>query len=834
MLEQKHVVAVGPRTPDRRGGAASMDQLEDWSYLREHHGTDWLLAAPLRCQRPCECHLLGAVLVAGRGEQPTVDASWLQEWAWEVAHAIAHASVAVMESSLDILHVIFPPRVLASLLESACRATGQDSVAEAVRHARAQLAATPASGNGGTGVAALQPQPRTRSSAELRGGTDAGGEASGDGTPERTSEDSVATLAFGAGRASPTTPFALQSGQPLTPEDSADSVPCPGAQAPPGAQVPSALPPLPPLPPLPAGSASWSARQAAASSPRPLAKTRRQGRSAPSLLALAGSPIPSPHAAESLLREASASLASRASTASVLLHHLSLQSDLSHMLDSEACQPFSPHGSEVMGFEDLLEEDAAAHASRRPSTALDRAHSKPTEGAAGAAEAYEGAADPPAGEEAEAAGARALEDAVTGADRAVGAAARPVAAPAAAAGASLPHVHLQPSELGPQASGPSPALVGLEAEGASATPFSFSFASPGPAGLPAQDEGSLTSLPPVHTPALPMAPSSSLSRASGVTASTFTAFSATSSLLSAAVALPAAPVALPALEPPRGGCEAGPSAQAPASAAAPSAAAAPARERGRAGGGRELPATLQRWDLSFCSPPLETAFRRYLSRQLAVWDANLAPAHVLCAASVLAVLGCQGRLASWAAVHVALLSATGAAAAAPRWWAACRQGWVGAARVARALLFAGQLLGAAPAMAQECWPQGGGISLAAAALFSGASMMVLDCFRQAHGLWAVARAGACKRLACLWLLTAASSVAWSTVSARGAAAAGAGAPTPLLAAVLFQLLAGFALPTLAHYVWERRQRRAFLAALKARHDAKQRQQKHKRAACSKA
>ena len=72
-------------------------RLVDWQHFHRVYGVEWMLTASLACDRGCQ--LLGAVLAAGRGDAPTVDAYWFQDWAMETAQAIAHASVQVMEVS---------------------------------------------------------------------------------------------------------------------------------------------------------------------------------------------------------------------------------------------------------------------------------------------------------------------------------------------------------------------------------------------------------------------------------------------------------------------------------------------------------------------------------------------------------------------------------------------------------------------------------------------------------------------------------------------------------------------------------------------------------------
>jgi hypothetical protein len=52
------------------------------------------LAARRRRELPQHC-VLGALLVAGRGEQPAVDAGWVRRWALEMGEQVSHASIQV-------------------------------------------------------------------------------------------------------------------------------------------------------------------------------------------------------------------------------------------------------------------------------------------------------------------------------------------------------------------------------------------------------------------------------------------------------------------------------------------------------------------------------------------------------------------------------------------------------------------------------------------------------------------------------------------------------------------------------------------------------------------
>lgn len=75
-------VSAPPNSPTRCRG-----QLADWRELHAAAGITWLLAAPLICSEHLHGRLLGALVVAGRGEGPSVDPQWLREFACEVRSA---------------------------------------------------------------------------------------------------------------------------------------------------------------------------------------------------------------------------------------------------------------------------------------------------------------------------------------------------------------------------------------------------------------------------------------------------------------------------------------------------------------------------------------------------------------------------------------------------------------------------------------------------------------------------------------------------------------------------------------------------------------------------
>lgn len=132
-MAHSNVVAVDPSTPDRcrseegreeegwRGVQTAMQvcrplssparhlpacprsmprrhALADYQHLCSACGIDWLLAASLTCSDDMGGPpVSGAVLAAGRGAVPGIDARWFCDWANEAAAAIAHASLTVME-----------------------------------------------------------------------------------------------------------------------------------------------------------------------------------------------------------------------------------------------------------------------------------------------------------------------------------------------------------------------------------------------------------------------------------------------------------------------------------------------------------------------------------------------------------------------------------------------------------------------------------------------------------------------------------------------------------------------------------------------------------------
>lgn len=66
----------------------------------------------------------------GGGPAPGIDPHWLAAFACELAHAIAHASITIMESSLDMLRAVFSPPVVTALVANAVAAVAEGATAK--------------------------------------------------------------------------------------------------------------------------------------------------------------------------------------------------------------------------------------------------------------------------------------------------------------------------------------------------------------------------------------------------------------------------------------------------------------------------------------------------------------------------------------------------------------------------------------------------------------------------------------------------------------------------------------------------------------------------------
>jgi hypothetical protein len=136
----------------------------DWQDLCAA-GVDWVMCSPMCCQHSTCTRLLGAVQLGGTGFEPTIRADWLEEWSCELAHAVAHASVSVMEASLDMLRIVFPPSVVDALIRNAVASHGVgDTATAAVMASAAQMvsdaaAASASPGSGTNEVDEGEPSP---------------------------------------------------------------------------------------------------------------------------------------------------------------------------------------------------------------------------------------------------------------------------------------------------------------------------------------------------------------------------------------------------------------------------------------------------------------------------------------------------------------------------------------------------------------------------------------------------------------------------------------------------------------------------------------------------
>ncbi|KAL6771782.1 hypothetical protein ACKKBG_A27805 [Auxenochlorella protothecoides x Auxenochlorella symbiontica] len=327
----------------------SAPDYSDLEELRRRGAVGWCQAAPLACDAP-HATLLGALLLTGRGPRPTMDGAWLADWACEMAQTIAHASVQVMEASLDVLRVVFPPKVLEQLVAGAVRARSPSRILGlAAELAEEEVAPCPDARTGAEGAA----EAASESPAVAQEGNAAsGGAASGGAASGGAGQSGGSGGPAGPGGAGATPPRGGTPSPAPSHAISLDGSASSGAGPTPFAAAAGALRPWAdgsgPAPPSRAGSAAAGPGDAAAVG-------ARLG-SAPGSLRL-----------------------SRAGTASPMdmLRAGSLESDTSFLFDDAL--PWSPHSSELSGFEDLLAEDAAAHAQRRPSAALDRAYSRSSE-----------------------------------------------------------------------------------------------------------------------------------------------------------------------------------------------------------------------------------------------------------------------------------------------------------------------------------------------------------------------------------------------------------------------------------------------------------------------
>ncbi|KAL4451770.1 hypothetical protein ABPG75_007432 [Micractinium tetrahymenae] len=236
---------------------------------------------------------------------------------------IQHASVQLMESSLELLGVIFPPPVLEQLVANAAKKSGQVDLAGVLRsHGAAQGA---------------PPSPPAPSPGNGRAPHDGRSPALPAGIPMRLREE-----------------LAAQAGGAVS------------ARLPPAPATPSDGDTVERSPFAAAAAAAASAADTVGSS---LAGTGGHVTPSPR----AGGALP-PGTAAVLLRQASH--ASSASAAAALLRHVSQSLDPLSQGSGEV--PMTPHTlGDISGFEDLLEDDHRCSLERRPSMQAQRARSQP-------------------------------------------------------------------------------------------------------------------------------------------------------------------------------------------------------------------------------------------------------------------------------------------------------------------------------------------------------------------------------------------------------------------------------------------------------------------------
>ncbi|PRW57073.1 hypothetical protein C2E21_4280 [Chlorella sorokiniana] len=764
-LQRHALVRIDTGTPDR-------EQLADWRQLRAQCGVDWLLAAPLACT-PARQHgsrLLGAVLVAGRGGAPSVDERWLEEWAGEMASNIYHASVQLMECSLEMLGVLFPPRVLEQLVTNAAKKTGQVDLAEVLR-----TSAPPSYSSAGSGRRAGGGMTPSTAPSSLRSSLEGVGEAQHSGSLS------------GMPRSSPPPPGerALQT-----------------QQAQQGQQV---------VPPHVWGISASSASQSAHVSPFA---------EAAAAAAASGAMSPVPPGSLSPVGGLHLSASRGGSVASAVLRQASLQSALSRMLTEQEASPVSPHEWEVTGFEDILMEDKNAAVARRPSMALERAHSRPTptldQSIAAATAAVESAGGLPA----------AVQDAQahTATEQAA------ATAGAASDGMDGPAAPGQQQLLFDKSSADKSGGTTAAAALAATTPQQAARAPPPAVRVPWAKKplsnplgsGELKQQDPLSSPRQPPAMPSCLGERAGSGPSAAPPAAAAAPAPASAQAggssgKAASGKAASGSRAASGGISAGSgslkSGSLPSSASAGSGALA--GRGGSAGGtagaaGDKLSpaaaaAARQRLDLSFAAPLLEAHYKRWAAPFTLRTDAALGVLHALEGCLVAARLVTEGL--SVPALVALAVSAVMVAAAVPSWrrsgwWAAHRTPALAAVRLLLALLVAAQVaLSTSPSV-----HDGSSASTVLSLLGdNGASALFWLPFRFSLPFTVHLPV----HLLCLWVVTAGATLA----HVRGAGcptAAACPAALPITAVIAAQLVVGFLLASLLAYQAEAGRRRRFL------------------------
>lgn len=764
---------------------AGREELADWRRLHASgSGVTWLLAAPListLCTSPDGIPLqhgshnlpwlLGAVLVGGRGEQPTVDRQWLSEWACEMAALISPASVQLMECSLEMLSVIFPPKVLEQLVANAARKTGQTDLAEVLQQATSSPGT--AGGSSWRGSSAGGRSPATAPSS-ARSSLGDGAKPPLPGTYHRRvpSSDGQQQAVQGLGQSGAgTSPFAAGAMRAQIEVGSDSSTPTSPLTHPYSAQVMAA-----------------------------------DGGALPDSGPSQGAGMLSPNAA-ALLRQAS-----KGSVASAILRQISLQSELSLMLEDHSPCPVSPHVWEVEGYEDILEEDHRHNQGRRASMQVERAHSKPLPALDRTIAAATAAMEQAGGLQAAVQQATAQATAESAAAAAASAAASSAALagfedsdappssssyasfsstasqqPQAARANSLPHVHvpwqkkpvLNPLSGSKEQAGDASPLLSPRKFAAASGPGSrrgsggLLGGSRASSGEPAAKGGGAEELAPAPVPLPytaaqkpPLGPSSYRSGSSAAYSTAYPSSHLSSSTLASA-------------------------------GAASGSSGVPAGAASSAAGAR------QAWELSFAAPALEARYKRWVSPYLLRIDTSLGLVH--CVAAVSAII----KLFLWTPTPASLLSLAGLllmaapvlpAALVPARWLLRRTSCLAAARLLVIALFAVELA----LVAASGGDAGSGLPPSQALLGqSGAVALFILPLRFPLPF--------CLHLPlhllCLWICTAGTSFAH--IMSGGATSAS------LPAAMLAQLLIGFLLSSLLVYRREAHLRKAFLASRRA-------------------
>jgi hypothetical protein len=385
----KRCATVSPQCPGSPsiavGASTGADERVDWEEMKTL-GCDWALAAPLACTSPrCE-RLLGAVLISGKSTSssfpgsasgqigPSINPEWLKEWSCELAQGIAHASVSVMESSLDMLRLLYPPKIVEALVYNAIAPGGHPDEAERV--------------------------------AELLDFATAAQRDTEDDVNVDVSTAAVSACTFDFSPSDPITTSGIR-GQDVFEDPILASTETEESSSPRKSLVRTVnarnLPRMHYTYPTTAGSAAGAAPGqsrgfspiehspfAALSAKTPFSPTSAAlpGRTTTSAGGERGAPSTTGTTSERTstdsyegrgeafgLRPTSRLLSSPSHMAAAVLRQASLQSRQSLINSNEELASMSPANSEVEGYEDLLSEDATARAMKRPSYQLDRAHS---------------------------------------------------------------------------------------------------------------------------------------------------------------------------------------------------------------------------------------------------------------------------------------------------------------------------------------------------------------------------------------------------------------------------------------------------------------------------